>query len=538
MGKSGKRPWTGRGDIAAFFALMPDNLATLAIMAALLTNFGVPGSIVFGKMIPGTALGVMVGDLIYTWMALRLAKKENRQTVCAVPLGVDTPSSIGIVVCVLGPAFVQMKQGGMDATAAGMSTWHLGLATMLLIGVFKALMSFCGGWIQRKVPQAALLGSLGGVGIAFIGFMQLAELFTVPVAGMASLAIVFFVLIARMRLFAGVPGVLTAVVVGSVLYHGMGVAGLNPGIYSAPPVEFYFHLPEPTLGGLGHLGEALKYITVSLPFAILSVIGGINVTASAHAEGHRYNTRSVLMAESFSTIVAGFFGGVAQTVPYAGFPAYRRMGARAGYTLAVGLFIGLGGILGFVSFIVELIPAPVLAPILVFMAVEVVSQPYTICRRRYSAAILAAMLPALARMVMIYLSDPSWMAPERIERLINTVSHSGFSSMAMMVAMGNGFILTGMLWGGFLSNMVDHKFSVASRYLLICALLSFSGVIHSPYADGRMVLPWLENGVMRQIPLQFTAAYIVAAVVIFGLSRLSAPEALNDAGRDPGFSED
>ena len=109
--ENGKYRWAARGDIAAFFALMPDNMATLAIMAALLLNFGVPGSIVFGKMIPGTALGVMVGDLIYTGMAFQLAKRENRQTVTAVPLGIDTPSTIGIIVCVLGPAFVQMTRG-------------------------------------------------------------------------------------------------------------------------------------------------------------------------------------------------------------------------------------------------------------------------------------------------------------------------------------------------------------------------------------------------------------------------------------------
>ena len=39
-----------------------------------------------------------------------------------------------------------------------------------------------------------------------------------------------------------------------------------------------------------------------------------------------------------------------------GQPAYKGMGARAGYTLLTGLFIGLGGMLGYVSYIVELIP--------------------------------------------------------------------------------------------------------------------------------------------------------------------------------------
>jgi AGZA family xanthine/uracil permease-like MFS transporter len=41
------------------------------------------------------------------------------------------------------------------------------------------------------------------------------------------------------------------------------------------------------------------------------------------------------------------------------------MGARAGYTLLTAIFVGLGGVLGYVSFIFELIPKAVLEPILV-----------------------------------------------------------------------------------------------------------------------------------------------------------------------------
>ncbi|NCD31954.1 MAG: hypothetical protein EOL87_00900 [Spartobacteria bacterium] len=307
--------WVSRGDVTAFFALMPDNMATMAVMAALLKVFGIPDAIIFGLMIPGTALGVLVGDLLFTWLAFRLAKRSGSTSVCAIPLGIDTPSSISVIVCVLGPVFVQLTGSGMTPEAAGMQTWYVGLATMLLIGLFKTAMSFCGGWIQSHVPQAALLGSLAGIGVALIGFMQLVNLFGVPVAGMVSLAVVFFSLIARMRLPAGFPGVLVAVILGTLLYHVMGITGLNPGVYTAPPLSMSMHWPQLTLEGIHHLGDALKHTTVSLPFAILTVIGGINVTASAHAQGDRYNTRSILLAEACSTLVAVFFGGIAQTTP-------------------------------------------------------------------------------------------------------------------------------------------------------------------------------------------------------------------------------
>ena len=55
-------------------------------------------------MIPGTALGVLLGDLVYTWMAFRLARRSGRKDVTAMPLGLDTPSTFGVAFLVLMPA--------------------------------------------------------------------------------------------------------------------------------------------------------------------------------------------------------------------------------------------------------------------------------------------------------------------------------------------------------------------------------------------------------------------------------------------------
>src|SRR5437870_852536 len=67
------------GDINAFFGLMLDNVGDMILMAGLLTMvFGFPREFVLSKMMPGTAIGVMIGDLIYTFMAWRLSRKTGR----------------------------------------------------------------------------------------------------------------------------------------------------------------------------------------------------------------------------------------------------------------------------------------------------------------------------------------------------------------------------------------------------------------------------------------------------------------------------
>ena len=121
--------WATTGDINAFFGLMLDNVVNLAVLAGILVaGFGFPATLVYTRMFPGTALGVMFGDIVYTVMAIRLARRTGRDDVTAMPLGLDAPSTIGMALTVLGPAFlaaktrdVRRRRGGRSR---GRSAWR------------------------------------------------------------------------------------------------------------------------------------------------------------------------------------------------------------------------------------------------------------------------------------------------------------------------------------------------------------------------------------------------------------------------------
>jgi len=508
---------------------MFDNLAVLSFLAgALIFGFGFPSEIVYTRMFPGTALGVLFGDLVYTWMAFRLAKRTGNHTVTAMPLGLDTPSTIGLAVAVLGPAFIAFKQEGHTPENAALLTWYLGMATMVMIGVAKVILSFCGSWVQKVVPRAGLLGSIAGVGLVLIAFMPLADIFEVPVIGMISLGLMFSALVAKIRLPKGIPGVLAAIAVGTVLYHGYHLLfpeWLTTHAHKTPVLEFHVAVPWPTLDFLQGIVPALKYLPIAIPFGILTVVGGINNTESARVAGDEYDTRQILLTEAYATLLAGLCGGVAQSTPYIGHPAYKSMGARAGYTLLTGIFIGLGGMLGYVSFFVELIPRAALAPILVFIGLEITSQAFLHSPVRHSAAVGFAMLPTVARLVSIKLETPDIVSPEHLQSLITKVGN-GLPEMLVTIALGNGFILTGMLWGAFLAEMIDRRLRQAAICLMVLAGMTFFGVVHSALPAANMYFPWMLTGVAQQIPYQFTLAYVVLALMIFGLSFTSA-------GREP-----
>jgi AGZA family xanthine/uracil permease-like MFS transporter len=511
--------WFALGDINGFFGLMFDNVTVLSFLAGVLVIvFGFPADIVYTRMFPGTALGVLVGDLIYTWMAFRLARRTGNPTVTAMPLGLDTPSTIGLALVVLGPAFVSLKAGGMEPRQAALMTWYIGMATMMMMGVLKLVLSFCGGWIQKVVPQAGLLGSLAGIGLALIGFAPLLDIFGLPLVGMVSLGLVLYTVVAKIRLPWGIPGVLAAIVCGTAMYHILGPAGLVGASYTAPTVQLHLGFPMPTLDFVKGLGGALRYLPLSIPFALLTVVGGINVTESARVAGDDFKTRNILLTEAAATLVAGLCGGVAQSTPYIGQPAYKGLGARAGYTLLTGLFIGLGGMLGYVSFIVELIPRAVLAPILIFVALDIMVQAFHACPRAHAPAVAFAYFPTLARLLAIKYGTPAIIPADHFLQLLSTPGKE-LPEVLVTVALGNGFILTAMLWGAFLAVLIDRRHRLASLYLGILAAATFFGVIHSALPEGNMYLPWrLASPLQRAIPYQFATAYLVLAAIILLLS--------------------
>jgi AGZA family xanthine/uracil permease-like MFS transporter len=513
--------WFALGDINGFFGLAFDNLTVLSFLAAILIGaFGFPAEIVYAKMLPGSALGVLVGDVIYTWLAIRLARRTNRPAT-AMPLGLDTPSTIGLALAVLGPAFLAMKAKGLTPEAAAVATWQLGIATMMLIGIVKLALSFAGGWVQRIVPQAGLLGSLAGIGVALLGILPLVETFSIPLIGVISFGIILYALVARLPLPKNIPGVLAAVVIGTALYYILAPAGLIGGSYAAPKAELHYALPIPTLAFLQGLNPALRYLPISIPFGLITVIGGINNNESARVAGDEYKTRDILLTEAISTLVAGLCGGVAQTTPYIGHPAYKQMGCRAGYTLLTGAFIGLGGILGYTSFIIELIPRAAIAPILVFVALEIVCQAFLASERRHAPAVALALLPTIARLVTIKLSNPDLVSPDTFQAALNAQGR-GLPELLVTVALGNGFIVTAMLWGAIVVKLINREVRAAAVYVIICALLTYFGLIHSALPDGNLYLPWNLPEAARRIPNQFATAYLALAALFFALSFVRA----------------
>ncbi|MGH7278198.1 MAG: hypothetical protein ACREJG_05870, partial [Candidatus Rokuibacteriota bacterium] len=322
--------WLRPGDLNGFLGLALDNVTQLVILASLLVGvFQFPPDLVLHRIVPGTALGVLVGNLVYTALALRLMRRTGRDDVTAMPFGIDTPTLFAMVFGVLGPVKL--------ATGDAMLAWKVGMSVTIAIGVVKAALAFAGDWARRIVPRAALLGSIAGVALLLIAFLPTLEVFRDPLVGLVALGVLLLAILGHVRMPFGVPGAVAAVLAGTTVFWVRHWTSGGEGAGLALPATLAPAVPWPTLAWLDAWPATLPYLSIALPFALVTTIGGIDNTESAAAAGDEYRARDVLLTEAGATILAGLCGGVVQNTPYIGHPAYKAMGARAGYTLATGL---------------------------------------------------------------------------------------------------------------------------------------------------------------------------------------------------------
>ena len=550
--------WAASGDINAFFGLMLDNLAGLVFLVTLLGNiFQFPAEFAFQYMIPGTAIGVMVGDLLFFRLAFKYAQKSGSKTVTAMPLGLDTPSTFGMCLFVIGPAFQSaleagvLKAKGLEKLAEGQQlselvaslpeglfnqiefaaatqAWHIGICGIFLSGIIKLICSFGSSSIRRLVPRAGLLGSLAAIAMVIIAFNPLVEICKVPIVGLVSLVMVLMTLIARIRLPFNTPGALGTVLVACMVYYGMRYFDTRLGTSFIPPNDPPFDLQKAlmptgwtTVFNFGWFSAetfqaTAGYLPLIIPFAIGTVIGGIDCAESAASVGDDFDTRTVIGVEAIATLAASFCGGVIQTTPYIGHPAYKAMGGRAAYTLLTALLIGAAGLTGYFVFFYLYVPKVAIFSILIFIGLEISAQSFHVTPKRHYAAIAIACLPAMAQLLKIFQIQSE--------------------DSAIVNQLAGGFIMTSLIWASALAFIIDRKLLWAAGFFLAASLLSVLGVMHSPIAGDKVF--WIMNLGKEdfQSVLNYSVGYLVVAGILV-LFHFTMKNSLREIRSDEEFEQ-
>src|SRR5919206_2685073 len=264
--------WIVRGDIDGFFGLAVDNLVQLLLIDSLCRGvLGFPADLVYGRILPGAAISILVGNIFYSIQARRLAERTGRTDVCALPYGINTVSLIAHVFLVMLPAKAL-------ATAAGAPdpvrvAWQAGLVATMCSGIIELAAAFVAERVRRATPRAALLSTLAGIAIGFISLGFLFRTFERPVVGLATLAVVMLTYFGRVRFRGRVPGGLVAVALGTLLAWATGLAPVG-----AHPPRPAFSPPTPALAALRDAvagGHLVTYASIIVPMGLFNLVGSL-----------------------------------------------------------------------------------------------------------------------------------------------------------------------------------------------------------------------------------------------------------------------
>ena len=207
-----------------------------------------------------------------------------------------------------------------------------------------------------------------------------------------------------------------------------------------------------------------------------------------------------------------------QNTPYIGHPAYKRMGSRAAYTLATGLFISIGAATGLIGVLISALPESIVVQILVYVGLEMSAQAVHESEPKHVKAIALALIPVIANLVNIEMGGV--LGAARVDVL--ALPPDTQRNLTVMTMLGNGFIVTAMIWSTWLVWIIDRRLIAAAWLCVVAAGLTLVGLIHSPFPDGRLFIP---GAATPRLVFALAAGYVLLGALCAALVRSAATAA-------------
>ena len=504
-------PWFVRGDLDGFFGLALDNLVQLILVDALCQGvLGFPAGLVHGRIVPAAAVSILIGNVFYAWQARRLAASSGRADVCALPYGINTVSLFGHVFLVMLPAKLAAEAAGLPDPAR--VAWEAGLLACLGSAAIEIAGAFVAERVRRATPRAALLATLAGIALGFISFTFLFRTYARPVVGLATLGVVLLGYFGRVRFKGRLPAGLVAVALGTALAWATGL-----GPRGAPPPWQGPVLPAPALADVARslrLEHLAAYFSVIVPMGLFNVVGSLQNIESAEAAGDPFPTRPSLLANGLGTLAAALFGSPFPTTIYIGHPGWKALGARAGYSVANGLFFTAVALTGALPLIAWAVPVEAGMAIVLWIGMVIAAQAFQATPRAHAPAVVVGLLPALgawgatmakAGLRAAGVGGPG--GPAFSDALVPAFLRADVWIEGAF-ALEQGFIFTSMILAAATVAIVERRFLRAGGWMALAAGLSATGLVHGHRYTA-------SDTAIRVGPAwPYVAGYAIAAVLL------------------------
>ena len=476
-----------RGDLDTTIAQVGFNLAQMVIPVFLLLPVGISAGFSVSHLLPGYALGFLIGSLGLVFLATRLAKSQGRTDVTAHVYGNNVPAIIAYTLSIMLPVYLETH----DANRA----WEVGAAAVVWTGIIKLLAAPFAQVFRRFIPAPAAMTVFGAAMYSYLALVLLQRVFDQPLVGLIALAIIFTSVLANIPITRWrIPPFLAAWMIPLVVAL---IIGYVRPTWSGLSFQLPFAItPEP----LRAMTLALPYLSVIAPIAIYQVLQDIASVAGAAAAGDDYDVRAILACDGLGTLVCGLAGSVIAPVIYAMHPPYKARGARVSYAFWTPLAFLAIVMSGLTIFVAQLFPWPILAAIIAYVSIGVGMATLRRVDQKYLGAVLLGfVLPAGA---VVATAVNSALPALRLSAANPAVEAALNRSIywSSVLGLGNGFLFLVLVVTSVISELIDRRFHRAATWCLVAAAFSWFGLMHSALmswgAQPDYALGWLAAGVI------------------------------------------
>jgi AGZA family xanthine/uracil permease-like MFS transporter len=464
----------------------------LLLITGMCLGIGMPADIVLGKILPGTALSVLAGNIFYSWQARKLAKKEGRDDVTALPYGINTVTVFAFFSLIIVPVYLSTK----DAHLA----WAVGVASAFISGVFEGIGAFVGDRIRKITPRAALLSTLAGLAIFFIALDHTIKMWGKPYIAMIPLALILIEYFTHLKMPFKIPAGLYALLIGSAIAWSMGSMDTAALKVSTSTVGFY--VPALVLGDIFSIGfdRLLPYMSIAIPMGLMSFFGTLQNLESASVAGDEYPAKPSLAMNGIGTMIGSIFGSPFPTTVYIGHPGWKGLGARSGYSIINGAVVTIICFTGLMGVIAKAVPLEAGYPILLWIGLIITAQAFQTTPREHAPAVALGLMPAIA-LWGLYLLRGYIQQSKHISVIeANAVIDKALPHMKGLTVFPEGALFTAMFITSVAVYLIEKKFFKAAAWTVPLILFSWIGLIHSNTigisGHGEITLGYVMFGLM------------------------------------------
>ncbi|KJE24930.1 permease [Frankia torreyi] len=487
MVKIGNRPassapalpyWT-KGDTNAFFGLGVNVLVNVIVLSSLcLFVVNIPSADVFGAILPALGIAMLLGNLFYAYLGRRLAAKEGRDDVTAMPYGPSVPHMFIVVFVIMLPIYLKTKNP--------VEAWQAGLAWAFIIGIIVVIGAFVGPMIRKYAPRAAMLGTLAGISIAFISMRPAAQMWDAAWIALPVFGLLLVGLLTDLKLPWNLPIGAVALALGTAI-------GWIGGFMDTPAVseaakDIAVSLPTFHFDKLFHgLSDISPLLATAIPLGVYNFTEGMSNVESAASAGDNYNLRPILLADGFGAIIGSALGSPFPPAVYIGHPGWKAAGGRTGYSLATGIVIAVLCFLGLFGLLNAVLPLPAIVPILLYIGLLIGAQAFQASPKAHGAAVIAAIIPNIASWAAGQIDNTVTTAvgvASKLNPAVNlNVTDADLEGNSVLLhglhLLGDGAVLAGLVLGSIVAFIIDKRFISAAIASAAGAVLSFVGLIHA-----------------------------------------------------------